>query len=206
MVLYHLNRNIHKWLHTCRRQKIDVKNPTGRNNLIKLRGKTSCTLRVYPKNIHVRPVVPQIQTHEFHTRGGCLWGEIHNKKDANHLKTSPEAKYRLTTEWTRKLYFVMTLEWKYTNRTVELPIIGYAKSPTQVPAPPTITTVKFPHWYVLTIYVQISTSSEPPDTSLPWSYKNRHSSNRKWEISYTIQVQPMQKCYQHLTHYHQKNN
>jgi hypothetical protein len=60
------------------------------------------------------------------------------REHAEHLATVIASKYKMTTDWTGKLYCGITLNWDYIKRTVLLSMPGYvakALQRFQIPAP-----------------------------------------------------------------------
>jgi hypothetical protein len=54
-----------------------------------------------------------------------------NKAEVDHLISSIKQMYKLTKDWMGNLYCGITLEWDYTNRTVNITIPGYIKKKLQ---------------------------------------------------------------------------
>jgi hypothetical protein len=53
------------------------------------------------------------------------------KEDVDHLIASIKSTYKLTKDWTGTLYCGISLEWDYTNRTVDISMPGYIKKKLQ---------------------------------------------------------------------------
>ena len=50
-----------------------------------------------------------------------------DKNDVDHLISSIKANYKLTVDWTGKLYCGIYLDWDYVNRWVDISIPGFIK-------------------------------------------------------------------------------
>ena len=48
-----------------------------------------------------------------------------NKKNVNHLVAALKGKYKISEDWTDRLYCGINLRWDYTNRTLDLGMPGY---------------------------------------------------------------------------------
>ena len=49
------------------------------------------------------------------------------KYQALHLKSELETKYKVTTDWERKLYIGIVLKWDHEKGTVQLSMPGYVR-------------------------------------------------------------------------------
>ena len=54
-----------------------------------------------------------------------------NKKNSNHIIAALKGKYKISKDWTGRLYCGINLRWDYTTRTLNLGTPGYIKTQLQ---------------------------------------------------------------------------
>jgi hypothetical protein len=90
------------------------------------------------------------------------------REHAEHLVTTLQLLYTITTEWEGELYLGITLKWNYPNRTVDLSMPGYIAKALKRFNHPAITRLQHsPHAWTAPDYGAKTQLTEPEDTSAP---------------------------------------
>jgi hypothetical protein len=90
------------------------------------------------------------------------------REHAEHLVTTLQLLYTITTEWDGELYIGITLKWDYHNRTVDLSMPGYIAKALKRFNHPALTRLQHsPHSWTAPDYGSKIQLTDPADTSSP---------------------------------------